>query len=230
MTSLQATADSIRAAVSSTSTCTPATATILSDLLLPKPNIQTTIAPSNSKKSTKSVAPSKQKASNVAPGKPRGRKIVDQEKAQEHVDQLSPKERSILATEVINATLKALSEAIKAPVQGPVRRQTASKDLVKASARKTLRRSNSLPQSPLQPRSLNRVSSSPSISNRQIRSSSSASTTSFGHRSTGECARVAFACLRTLQTSKLGGVDLPHLQLENGMSVLIGKLISLGLD
>lgn len=155
---------------------------------------------------------------------------MEQENAQQHEDQLSPKERSVLATEVINATLKALSEAIKAPEQGPVWRQASSKDLIKASARKTLRRSNSLPQSPLQPRSLNRVSSSPSISTRQSRSSSSASTTSFGHRSTGECARVAFACLRTLQTSKLGGVDLPPLQLENGMSVLIGKLISLGLD
>jgi separase len=33
-----------------------------------------------------------------------------------------------------------------------------------------------------------------------------------------------------LQASKIAGIDFPDLQLENGMSVLIGKLVSLGLD
>jgi hypothetical protein len=51
-----------------------------------------------------------------------------------------------------------------------------------------------------------------------------------GHRSIAECARIAFSCLRTLQASKISGIDFPDLQLENGMSVLIGKLVSLGLD
>lgn len=229
MASLQATADSIRAAVSSTSTCSPGIATILSDLLLPKANAPDTMPPTNSKKVPKSGALPKTKPP-AAASKSRGKKAVVQEDVQDPANQLSPKERSILATEVINATLKALSEAIKAPAQVPVRRQASSKDLVKATARKTLRLSNSLPQSPLQQRSLNRVSSSPSISTRHSRSSSSASTTSSGYRANAECARVAFACLRTLQASKPPGVDLTPLQLENGMSVLIGKLISLDLD
>jgi separase len=225
MSSLQATADSVRAAVGSTSTCTPATATTLNDLLLPKINVSN---PAASKLTTKSAATAKARSGKVAPTKTRGKKVVD---ADEHKhgdgEQLSAKERSILATEVINATLKALSEAIKAP---PPRKKDSSKDLVKASARKVLRRSNSVPQSPLRPRSLNRVSSTPDFSTRHIRSTSSASITSSGHRSTAECARVAFACLRTLQAAKVSGVDLPPLQLENGMSILIGKLVTLGLD
>ena len=225
MSSLQATADSVRAAVGSTSTCTPTTATVLNDLLLPKINVSD---PETSKPLTKAAATAKGRSGKVAPAKTRGKKVVfaDENK---HGDgeQLSAKERSILATEVINATLKALSEAIKAP---PLRKKDPSKDLVEASTRKVLRRSNSVPQSPLQPRSLNRVSSTPDVSTRHIRSTSSASITSSGHRSTAECARIAFACLRTLQAAKAPGVDLPPLQLENGMSVLIGKLVTLGLD
>ncbi|KAH9222780.1 cell division-associated protein-like protein bimb [Leptodontidium sp. 2 PMI_412] len=225
MASLQTTADSIRSAVASASTCTPATVIALSELLLPKSEAQNTTAP-NAKKPVKAAAASKQKNTRTPAAKTKTKKIVVE--SEDHGDgegeQLSPKERSILATEVINATLKSLSEAIKAPAPGPVRRQASSKDLVKSSARKALRRSNSLPQSPLQPRSLNRVTSSPDISSRHSRSSSSASITSSGHRSVAECARVAFSCLRTLQGAKTPGVDLPPLQLENGMSVLVGKL------
>jgi separase len=229
MASFQATADSIRAAVSSISTCTPATATLLSDLLLPKTDVQHVTSTSNPINPTKPIVSSKSKPTKPA-ARSRNQKVVCEDKPGKVGNQLSPKERLILATEIINTTLKALSDAIKAPAPEPVRRQGSSKDLVKASARKALRRSNSLPQSPLQPRSLNRVSSSPSLSSRESRSSSSASITSSGHRSIAECARIAFSCLRTLQASKISGIDFPDLQLENGMSALIGKLVSLGLD
>ncbi|TVY43349.1 Separin [Lachnellula subtilissima] len=232
MASLHETADSIRAAVGSTTTCTPATATILSDLLLPKITIVPKPLAGNSKKPTRSALSSK--ATKPAVAKTRGRKVSFAEKEDttefKDTNQLSPKERSILATEIINATLKSLSEAIKAPTSSSVRRQASSRDLVKGAARRPLIRSNSAPQSPLQPRSLNRVSTSPSISSRPSRSSSSASITISGNRSTAECARLAFACLRALQNAKLPGIDLPPLQLENGMSVLVGKLITLGLD
>ncbi|KAG0646754.1 Separase [Hyphodiscus hymeniophilus] len=225
MTSLHAVADSIRAAVESTSTCTPATATTLNDLLLPKthsPNIAA------SKPIPKSTVGQNGRSGKAALAKTRGKKVacVDEKKS-EHAEQLSAKERSILATEVINATLKALSEAIKAPAP---RKKDSSKGLVKASAREVLRRSNSMPQSPLQTRSLNRILSSPEFSSRHNRSAPPGSIASPGPRSTAECARIAFACLRTLQAGKVPGVNLPPLQLENGMSVLIAKLVSLGLD
>lgn len=225
MASLQVSADSIRAAVGSTSTCKPTTATILNELLLPKIASPDSAA---SKSTAESTATAKGRGRKAAPVKPKGKKaLFTDENKHSDGEQLSAKERSILATEVINATLKALSEAIKEPA---LRKKDSSKDLVKASARKVLRRSNSMPQSPLQPRSLNRISSSPDISTRHSRSNSSASITSSGHRSTAECARVAFACLRNLQAGKTPGGDLPPLQLENGMSVLIGKLVALGLN
>lgn len=134
-------------------------------------------------------------------------------------DQLSAKERSILATEVINNALKTLTEAIKCP-PAPRRRGKPARGL--------LRRSNSVPASPLRSRSLNRAISSPSLAGatRDVRSPSTASSTSSAYRPSAECARIAFACLRTLPSSN----SLPPLQLENGMSTLVGKLITLGLD
>ncbi|TAQ87763.1 hypothetical protein B7494_g3918 [Chlorociboria aeruginascens] len=223
MVSVQTSAESIRAAVSSTSTCTPATVSLLSNLLLPETK---TIDENTPKVSKSNSGLSEQKRKAKAPvTKTRPKKELSEENAQH---QVSLKERSILATEVINSALKALSEAIKsAPA---TRKDGKAKENVKASTRKPLRRSNSMPQSPLQPRSLNRISSSPSISARLSRSSSSASTSISGTKSVGECARVAFTCLRSLQTSKLSGGDLPPLQIENGMSVLVGKFISLGLE
>lgn len=223
MSSCQATADLVRAAITSTSTCSPATVTQLSDLLSAKSNGPKTITA----KTTKATVQAKLKATK-APAKPRATKADNVVEIQDDGDRLSPKERSILATEVVNSTLKALSEAIKSPV--PLQKKESAKELVKAAARQTLRRSSSAPQSPLQARSLNRISSSPSTTTRLRRSSSSPSIISSGIRSTAECARLAFACLRALHTSKIPGVDLPALQLESGMSVLIGKLISLGLD
>ena len=221
MAAFQDLVDSIRAAVSSTSTCTPLTVTTLNDLLLPKTNESNTSRPI-----TKSTLVAKGKGGRAAPAKARGKKVAVADENKDG-EQLSAKERSILATEVINVTLKLLSEAIKAP---PPRKKDLSREVVKASARKTLRRSMSMPQTPLQPRSLNRVSSSPDFSSRHSRSNSSASTVSSGYRSVAECARVAFACLRNLQAAKTPGVDLPPLQLENGMSVLIGKLVTIGFD
>ncbi|CZR54447.1 related to cell division-associated protein [Phialocephala subalpina] len=227
MSTAHATAESIRAALSSPSTCTPATSTILSNLLLPKPDVQTSTTSIKSRKPASASATAKSKPTKALAAKSRVKK-GSEDGTCEDGGRLSPKEAFILATEVINTTLKCLSDAIKVPAQTSVRKQLSSKDLVKASARKTLRRSNSLPQSPLQPRSLNRVISTPNI--RECRSSSSASIGTSTHQPMAECARVAFACLRALQASKSPGMELPPLQLENGMSTLIGKLISLGLD
>ncbi|KAF8864117.1 hypothetical protein BDZ45DRAFT_797628 [Acephala macrosclerotiorum] len=226
MSTAHATAESIRAALSSPSTCTPATSTILSDLLLPKPGVQSSAASTKLRKQTTNSATVNSKATKTPAAKSRAKKVEDA--THEDEGKLSPREAFILATEVINTTLRYLSDAVKAPAQTSVRKQSSSKDLVKVSARKTLGRSNSLPQSPLQPRSLNRVISTPNI--RESRSSSSASITNSTHRPMAECARVGFACLRTLQASKSPGMELPPLQLENGMSTLVGKLVSLGLD
>src|SRR5882757_7946626 len=97
MASLQATADSIRAAVGSISTCSPVTATLLSELLLPKTSVQHITTASSSIKSTKTTASSKHKSTKPA-SKSRNQKVASEDKAEKGRNQLSPKERSILAT------------------------------------------------------------------------------------------------------------------------------------
>jgi separase len=220
MPSLQSSVELIRTALISTPTCSNATTTALSELLFP-----TTPAPI-AKAGTKSAVEERSRGAKAST-RSRG-KSVDQGKTQDHANQLSPSERSILATEVINVALKVLSEAIKVPAS--LSGKNSSKDSMKASNHQVLRRSNSLSQTPLQPRLLNRVSSSPDISTRNGRSSSSASIIFAGNRCVAECARLAFAYLRSVRSSKTSGIHLPPLQLENGMSVLVGKLVSLGLD
>jgi separase len=228
MAPIKAIAESICASVGSD--CTATTVTTLSDYLLPKPKSENTRPPTTNSKRTVASSKPPGKAALATNAKLKNKRTVSvKEDTADHCAEagLSPKERSILATEVINATLKVLNDAIKAPLQAAVRRQPCSKE---GTQRKTLRRSISMPQSPLQPRSLNRVASSPGLSNRSSRSSSTASIKIASHRSTAECARVAFACLRSLQAAGIPGVDFPNLQLENGTSALIGKLIALGLD
>ena len=51
-----------------------------------------------------------------------------------------------------------------------------------------------------------------------------------GLRAQAECARIAFASLRSLQGQKDSPSTLPCLQLESGMSALIGKSLALGFD
>lgn len=51
-----------------------------------------------------------------------------------------------------------------------------------------------------------------------------------GLRAQAECARIAFATLRSLQCQTDSVIALPYLQLESGMSALIGKLLALGFD
>ena len=51
-----------------------------------------------------------------------------------------------------------------------------------------------------------------------------------GLRAQAECARIAFAALRSLQCQKDSSTALPLLQLESGMSALIGKMLALGFE
>ncbi|KAJ1337665.1 separase [Microdochium nivale] len=139
---------------------------------------------------------------------------------------LPPKERAVLATQVINASLKALGEAAKNA--DPVQANPASEELEAAtpSTRKALRRSTSMPMVPLQPRPLNKVSTSPMV-DAEKPTNLALTNVSNGCLALVECAHVAFSCLRTLQTA--GAVALPELQLESGLSSFVNKLIALRL-
>ncbi|UZP41354.1 hypothetical protein NXS19_009170 [Fusarium pseudograminearum] len=86
-----------------------------------------------------------------------------------------------------------------------------------------LRRSLSAPLSPLQPRTLNRVATSPNVTSKATSQPPPQST---GCLAVVECARTAFSFLR----STIGSVQPTQtdFQLENGMSAFIGKLLTLG--
>ncbi|KAI9645919.1 separin protein [Ciborinia camelliae] len=229
MNSSQQSADAVRADISSTTTCTPETVNLLCELLSSKAT--TTPSASGPSKAVLKVTAKPTKKGTIRAPTSRSRvNGADKESANtnanEHIEPLSPKEKFTLATEVVNNTLKALTEAIKVPPQ--LRKASTTKE--KTAARKGLRRSSSVPEAPLQPRALNRVSSSPNISKTRDKSASSTSTCSPGVRSVAECARAAFLCLRGFQLANATGFTMPPLQLENGMSVLIGKLLALGLE
>jgi separase len=207
MASPLADADAVKSAVSSISTCSAATIVTLKTLLLP--NLET-----SSSKPTKQTTTAAGKA-------PRRTKTTKDDGK----DELPVKEKAALATQVLNAALKSLTEAAK-PAPQIVSRKECQDDLVKTVTRRALRRSNSAPLSPLQARSLNRVMTSP-VRTARPHGVSAFSNISASCLPTIECARIAFLALKTLQAS--GKIKLPELQLEAGMSSLAGKLISLGL-
>ncbi|KAI0999160.1 Separin [Podosphaera aphanis] len=218
MASTEEKVQSIHAAISSLS---PENVATLNELLLPKDPL-----PKATKQ--KSAAASRGKIQ-VNPGKKtKGLTCNTSLRNHEISDRLTVKQRSTLATEVINASLKILSQAIKATTFSPNQRQNP-KEITSAVKESNASRLNSLHQSPLQPRRLSKAASSPSISAKASRSSNASSISNSEYRSTAECARISFACLRILQASNTQDVNLPPLQLESGMSILVGKLISLGM-
>ena len=134
---------------------------------------------------------------------------------------LEAAQRCRLATEIVNTTLKSLTEAIRSPKSQDTHR--------KSSIQRT---SSQIPSSPrhLQPRCANQIMQTPE----KKTCLQSAFTEKRGYLSgvvaLAECARAAFAALRRLDAQKSSGTRVPSLQIETGMSALIGKMITLGLD
>lgn len=104
---------------------------------------------------------------------------------------MGPQEKLVLATEVFNTTLKALTDASKTPA---TKRQTGTADNASTKSGKT-----------------------------------NASTVDAGIVSAAECARLALATLRSLKDDQQSN-EFGNMQLEQGVCVLAGKLISLGLN
>ncbi|KAK8050003.1 separin [Apiospora phragmitis] len=221
MASLTTQADAIRSAITSVQTCTPTISATLKELLQ---GTDTEVAEAKTAKGrTRATQPTKGKPTTAAAKKSCRATKQDDES---NNDVLPPKEKALLATQVINATLKALGDAAKcspAPVANA--RTAAPVQPTKAEPRKGLRRSSSMPMTPLQPRTLNRVSTSP-IATKSCRPQTAAPASS-GCLAMVECTRAAFATLRTLSTSR--NITLPELQIESGMSSFVNRLIALSL-
>ncbi len=228
---LPARAAHIQRAVASTATCTAATVESLRSYLLPAANS----VHQRSKKAGK-VLPLQKNAHSAKQTKGTGSRArkpavivlevsgaVGQDKSRPEGN-IQSQQRFELATEVINASIRTLTEAIKNP---PLQKTGTS--LVRCSSKATLNNGSSpRSQNALQPNCGNRVTNSPGKHNQSPRSSSTDERLD-GFRAQAECARIAFATLRSLQGVG-GSPDLPFLQLETGMSALIGKMIALGFD
>lgn len=230
---LPARAANIQRAVASTTACTSATVESLRAFLLPA------IKPTPQQKNFPAKVPSaKGKGSSSQPVKAavvRAKKrpaVTILEVPGEQSDQIESQDRLVLATEVVNVTLKSLTDAIKNPPSDKVA-QAKKKPLARSSSSSSLsNRVEAHSQTPLQPLCVNRLANSPSKQNRSRRSSSATSIkqTMDGLRAQAECARIGLATLRSLQCQKDPPSSLPYLQLESGMSALIGKMLALGFD
>ena len=222
-------AANIHRSVASTIICNTATVESLRSYLLTAVDIVHRL-----KKGAEHSVPSKKNTHCAAQAKGRGSSAIKRlavnvlEVAGEggHI-QLQPRKRFELATEVVNISLKALTEAIKTP---PFQRKRTS--LAGSSSNLSPNgETKSLSRTPMQPVCVNRTTQSPGKRSHSRRSSSTASLNQRldGLKAQAECARIAFAALRSLQGCQ-GCPNLPVLQLETGMSALIGKLIALGFD
>ena len=219
MASLPPQADAIRLAVSSVQTCSPATTVAVRDLLLSKDE---TTAPASDSRATKTAKATRPKTTTATKSDTRKEKASGNGR-----EDLSVKEKAALATQIVNAALKALQDAAKpAPVPPTPSRRPTDEGLVRTAVRNALRRSSSAPMTPLQSRTVNRISTSPVATKQRSRSPIAPTNTTNTH-ATAECAHIAFAALRSLLAS--GKINLPELQLEMGISSLVGKLINLGM-
>jgi separase len=158
---------------------------------------------------------------------------------QDNVRSLAPKERYALATEIVNITLKNLTESLKSRPKQQNRSTAVANEQQSdpATPRKLSRTSSSTSRGALQPRSGNSTPTSQTPNESKV---SSGKTTkdavaltqgpSPHITATGECSRLAFSFLRSANTKQLGVKELPAFQLENGMLALAGKLLAHGLE
>lgn len=219
--------ESVKADLRSTSTCSTTTADILQELLSRKNDVVT--EKGNLKSRDRATARRRAGTTTNAAS-------VDAPKQSSTTLQL--REKYILATEVANATLKNLADALKNPLLHQVIRPSKGKPLIEdarkpARPRAGHRKTSSISQKPLKERSVSQANNSPLKRAPRRSSSFSAILVSGpdpGLIATAECARIAFGYLGTPEASKVLGKDSKDLQYENGVLVLIGKLVALGLD
>ncbi|TKA68951.1 hypothetical protein B0A49_04657 [Cryomyces minteri] len=250
MAPAQVQADTIRTALSSTSSCSSSTVTTLQTLLgsVPKPP-KIALPPSKRalKSATTTVAlnTATHRIKTVPKARSKSRVAVTVEVLEDGVihSVLAPKEKLMLATEVVNASLKTLTDALKpqpkshrrvsSTKNNPLNSSNHAKTSSSPTGARALTRTPSLTQRPLQPRSVSELCNSPTSSS-SLRRSASDSSAQHGPApcivATAECARLAFAYLRSAQTEKTGAQAQPVLQLETGMLALVGKLVAHGLE
>lgn len=137
---------------------------------------------------------------------------------------LSPKEQHALATDIVNLSLKLLTEAVKSGIRVTPDRQETPKD------KKDRERSSKRAGSPLReiPNPPSRTTSSRTTSCPTRGASDDDASANIV--AVAECARIAFSWLRAAPRQYPTVKTLPSSQLEQGMLALTSKLIAVGLS
>lgn len=170
---------------------------------------------------------------NVGASKARGKKPRKQAPIavpEDHEDSpvLSSWEKFKLATFVVNNTLKVLTSIAQSSSRSPTK---LDKPLSNHASAQTCAGDPGVDlQEPLRSLSVNQIRSS---AGERCSEARSWPTIPEGNASsllaTAKCGSVAFAILRSIDAQKLPEAQVSDLQLEQGMSVFIGKLITFGL-
>lgn len=141
---------------------------------------------------------------------------------------LSPREKNSCATQVINSTLQSLGAALKdSTISRSVKlekfpaRSKPEKTLHSVSARES--------NGPLEARCVNLVANLPGGKTSRRPVVLHSHNTMPGILAQAQCACIAFATLRRSQLEKNPKTDILLTELEDGASILIGKLVALGL-
>ena len=219
---------SIKRAVSE-GTCTAATVEALEQIYRNsqnrKPPLATRIA---------STRRPQTQTANIEASKARGRKprkqapITVLEDHEDILPVLSSRDKFKLATFVANNSLRVLTSIAQSSPRSPTKLNTPlSKH---ASVQTHTGDLGAHLQVPLRSLPVNQVMSSAEERCSEARSwPATPEGKASGLLATAKCGSVAFAILRSIDAQKLSEIQVAHLQLEQGMSVFIGKLITLGL-
>ncbi|KAK2765484.1 hypothetical protein FQN54_008338 [Arachnomyces sp. PD_36] len=209
-------ADSVKQAVKSSSTCLPYTVTSLQRLLQSNQQDGSNGAdgqPKDAPTTKRTTTSSRSKPAKAVNPRIAAKVAVFQAPTSENEAQLSQQEKLVLATEIFNNASKALSEELKNPTTRCQQQSENYGQRTPSSKR------------PLQLCSPNKIVASPTKESLGKLSTSKPIGPDGGVAAVAECARIALSSLRTLR-----GNDPTNVQLEQGSSILIGRLIALGLD
>ena len=214
----------IKQTIASSTTCTQHTVSQLKYLLFPETS-------NNATPKTDAVAAKSCTARPTRGGRAPARKqpgIAILEAPPKTITPLNDRNRERLATDTVNITLKALSDAVKS--HSLAKSRSKAKTASRAPSPRSTTSSPKDSKSPLQPLCVNRVLIGKELHKASQHSISADDAQAVsGMCAQAECARLAFSILRLYQARKGPGKASHPLQLELAMSTLISKLIALEL-
>lgn len=214
--------DALKQALQAHQTCSDAAVKALQDLL-------GAVGKATAAQDKENIQPKKGRTQDAkTTTRPRSKTKTKADLADAH-PALSPREKYLLATEVVNSSLKGLSDALKPQPKSHARVASTATETQRSRTASTTSDS----KRPTAQRALSQISNETAKSSSLTKSSSYSLTKSGAPANIvalAECARLAFAYLRSSEAWKTAGKSMPALQLEAGMLSLIGKLLSHGLD